>query len=74
MKAAMPAMSRVIRVGAQHSGNQAVKTFSFMSRRPWGRLTTSAPFDTEYVYSTYILERAESQGALDLGRAIKKTA
>ena len=39
----MSAMSRVIRVGAQHCGNQAVYTFSFMSRRPCGRFTTSAP-------------------------------
>ncbi len=39
----MSAMSRVMSVGAQHSGNQAVYTFSFMSRRPCGRFTTSAP-------------------------------
>ena len=35
---------RVISVGAQHWGNQAVKTFSFMSRRPCGRLATNAPW------------------------------
>ena len=39
----MSCMSRVISVGAQHSGNQAVYTFSFMSRRPCGSLQTSAP-------------------------------
>jgi len=26
------------------------------------------PFDTEYIYSTYILERAESQGVLVVNR------
>ena len=39
----MSAMSRVISVGAQHCGNQAVYTFSFMSRRPCGRLHDEHP-------------------------------
>ena len=43
--AVMSAALRVISVGAQHCGNHAVNTFSFMSRRPCGRFATNAPCD-----------------------------